>query len=87
MIMCVNSNPTITKLDIRRCSFPPEIEEAREVCAAQTVRVLSVRLGLIMVHKKKAGRVRPSAASFQFCSSPAALVELGCLTPVAAVRC
>jgi len=27
MIMCVNSNPTITKLDIRRCSFPPEIEE------------------------------------------------------------
>merc|ERR1719486_405120 len=27
MIMCVNSNPTIIKLDIRRCSFPPEIEE------------------------------------------------------------
>merc|ERR1719486_474884 len=27
MIMCVNTNPTIIKLDIRRCSFPPEIEE------------------------------------------------------------
>jgi hypothetical protein len=27
MIMCVNSNPTITQLDVRRCSFPPEIEE------------------------------------------------------------
>merc|ERR1719482_1654012 len=27
MIVCVNSNPTIIKFDIRRCSFPPELEE------------------------------------------------------------